>query len=87
MCIICVTAIAAQTSNGNLEREPQLLGISKIWKSTKVGQHSSNIQRHDVDQYITNISGYLAITDLAPDGCGSNFTKWPLTGDIFIQNH
>jgi len=48
-------------------------------KSTKLGRH--------VDQYITNISGYLAITDLAPDGRGSHFAKWPLTGDIFIHNH
>jgi len=48
-------------------------------KSTKLGRH--------VDQYITNISGYLAITDLAPDGHGSHFTKWPLTGDIFVHNH
>jgi len=48
-------------------------------KSTKLGRH--------VDQYITNISGYLAITDLAPDGRGSHFTKCPLTDDISVQNH
>ena len=48
-------------------------------KSTKLGRH--------VYQYITNISGYLAITGLAPDGRSSHITKWPLTGDIFVQNH
>jgi len=48
-------------------------------KSTKLGRH--------VDQYITHISGYLTITDLAPDGRGNHFTKWSLMGDIFVQNH
>jgi len=33
-----------------------------------------------------NLTPGLAITDLAPDGRGRHFTKWPLTGDIFVQN-
>jgi hypothetical protein len=42
-------------------------------KSTKLGRH--------VLKYIKNISGYLAITDLNPDGHDSHWTKWLWTCD------
>ena len=73
-----LNSVQAYTASGAAQLK-YLKNCALSDKSTKLGRY--------VDQYITNISGYSAITDLAPDGRGSHFTKWPLMGDIFVQNH
>ena len=44
-------------------------------KSTKFGTH--------VDDHIKKTNGYWAIADFGPDGCGSQFPKWPPTVAYF----